>query len=155
MYSSDIFQLNILLYSVGFGFLSALFYDVFKTVQFCFFNSNKGLFFKDLLYVLSLSYSVFVFVLTVNNGKIRIYLIVGIILGFICWFMSLSSHFTEFIKTLIISFKSIFLFLSNAITFPLRMFYSITTEKILKKLVNSQIFFRKAKNKFKIHLKKR
>ena len=155
MYSSDIFQLNIFLYSVGFGFLSALFYDVFKTVQICFFDSNKGLFLKDLFYALTFSYSSFLFVLAVNNGKIRIYLIVGMLLGFVCWFTSLSAYFTNFFRLLINRLKSIFFFVSKIITFPLRAFSLLIYDKFLKKFLKSQYFCENAKNKLKIYLKKR
>lgn len=155
MYSSDIFQLNIFLYSVGFGFLSALVYDVFKAVQTCFFYSYKGLFIKDIFYSLTFSYLCFVFMLSVNNGKVRIYLVLGVILGFFCWFVSLSVLFLKYFECLIKWLKSIIFLISRTITFPIRLFFSIVTEKILKKSLNYKDFCKKAKNKLKIHLKKR
>ena len=149
MYSDDIFQLNIFLYSVGFGFLSALFYDVFKTVQQSFFNTLKGLFYKDIIYGISIFFFYFIFVLTVNNGKIRIYLVVGLILGFICWFISLSSVFIKYFGSLLKSLKIIFYFSSEVITFPVRLIYSLLSEKFIKINIYLQTFFKKAKNKFK------
>ena len=146
MYTDDIFQLNIFLYSVGFGFAAALIYDIFKSIQICFFNSHKALFLKDLFYTLIFSYLYFIFILSVNNGKFRIYIILGLVLGFISWFLSLSSLFLKFFIHLIKCLKAIFFTISQVITFPLRTFISIATGKILKKRIILKTFFQKAKN---------
>ena len=145
MYTNDIFQLNIFFYSVGFGFAAALIYDIFKSIQTCFFNSNKALFFKDLFYVLFISYLYFIFILSVNNGKFRIYIAFGLVLGFICWFLSLSSLFLKSFLYLIKCFKSILFFLSRVITFPLRTIITMLSGKILKKRNIIKFFSKKQK----------
>ncbi|MBQ3498909.1 MAG: spore cortex biosynthesis protein YabQ [Clostridia bacterium] len=155
MYTDDIFQLNIFFYSVGFGFAAALIYDIFKSIYICFFNSYKAFFLKDLFYIIFISYLYFIFILSINNGKFRIYIIFGLGLGFICWFLSLSSLFLKSFLYLIKCFKSILLFLSKVITFPLRTFITILSGKILKKRIILKNFFKNAKNKLKIYLKKR
>ena len=155
MYIDDSFQLNILFYSAGFGFFAALLYDIFKLIHFPVFKSVKWLFAKDLFYSITTAFLCFVFLLSVNNGKIRIYIIIGIILGYICWFMVLSSIFLRFGTLIFNKIKSVVSIFAAVITLPFRLIFSLFTPITDKTKANIMIFFEKTRNKFKIHLKKK
>ncbi len=154
MYVDDAFQLNILLYSVGFGFFLAFIYDVFKVFNLYFCKSHRSLIIKDVFYALTFSYLFFIFTLSINNGKIRVYIVLGILLGFICWFMSLSMTFLRYSEQLFKKFVSILNFVSTVISFPFSLFFSLLSKKIIKFKRNKPKKFDNIKNKLKIHLKK-
>jgi len=155
MYINDSFQLNILLYSVGFGFFAAFLYDVFNTIHLILFKSSKSLFAKDVVYVLTSAFLCFIFILAVNSGKIRVYIIIGIILGYICWFMSLSSLFLQCSTFIAKKIITIITTIAVIISYPFRLIFSLLTPIITKTNKNLNIFFQKSRNKLKIHLKKK
>ncbi len=155
MYIDDIFQLNIFLYSVGFGFLLALIYDILNVFTFKIFKSDKGLFIKDFSYVIICAYLIFLFVLAVNNGKLRVYLFLGLALGFICWFMSLSALFVRYFICLNRKLSAILVFISSIITLPFRCIFSLLLTKAQKINAFNIKNFENTKNKLRILLKKK
>lgn len=154
MYTNDIFQLNVLLMSVGFGALSAFIYDIFKVLHKAVFNLGRGLIIKDFSYCMVIALLWFLFLLSVNYGRIRVYLIIGAAAGFCCWYFSISPIFVRFIWYSIIKIKSIFFLLGTMILLPFRPLFCLSKfifGKISKFLQN---YYIKIKNKSKIDLKK-
>ena len=104
-------QTEIFLYSLGFGFLLGILYDIFRTVRMVISNSKSFVFFMDLFYFTVCAFLTFSFVLTVDSGKIRVYVIFGEILGWVIYYFSfgaialkVSNAVVSFLKGLFLSF---------------------------------------------------
>ena len=81
-------QTEIFFYSLGFGFLLGILYDVFRTLRLIISRSNGFVLFMDLLYFAVCSLLMFCFMLATDSGRIRIYAIAGEILGWLIYYFS-------------------------------------------------------------------
>lgn len=81
-------QTRIFFYSLGFGFLLGILYDVFRTVRTVISNSRGFVFFMDLLYFTACAFLIFCFNMVVDSGHIRIYIALGELLGWLVYYFS-------------------------------------------------------------------
>lgn len=80
-------QTEIFLYSLGFGFLLGVLYCIFRTVRMIMPDSKGFVVFADLLYFAVCTFLIFCFIMVTDGGRIRVYVAVGIILGWaVCYF---------------------------------------------------------------------
>ena len=103
-------QTQIFFYSLGFGFLLGILYDVFRTVRIIITDSRGFIIAMDIAYFAVCSFLVFCFNLVVDNGKVRIYIIFGEILGWLIYYFSfgavairVSNEVKKFFRKVIIS----------------------------------------------------
>ena len=82
-------QTEIFLLALGFGFILGIFYDVFRTFRMIISDSAPFIFLMDILYFLLCTFLVFCFNLTVDGGKIRLYVMLGDLLGWLIYYFSL------------------------------------------------------------------
>lgn len=105
-------QTRIFLFSIGFGFLLGILYDVFRTVRIVISESKGFVLFMDLLYFLVCTFLNFCYILTVDYGKIRFYIVFAEILGWLIYYFSFGAvaiRFSRFVSKAIRSFaKMIF-----------------------------------------------
>lgn len=141
------------LLSLGLGFIMGIFYDVFRIIRLCISSKKFVIVIFDLLYCILFCFSFFIFLLTVNEGQFRFYLLLGTGVGFSVYYFSLgaiifsfSKILTDFIKKWIKRFFAVLLF-------PFRWIYSRTKSLIDKKLEKSRKRTKKLKNKSKTLLK--
>lgn len=78
-------------YSLGFGFLLGVLYDVFRTVRLIVSRAKTFVFFMDLVYFAFCAFLTFCFLLVVDSGKIRVYTACGEILGWSIYYFSFGS----------------------------------------------------------------
>lgn len=76
------------LYAFGFGFLLGILYDVFRTLRMIISRSKGFILFMDLLYFAVCTFLTFCFVLAVDSGRIRAYVALGEILGWLVYYFS-------------------------------------------------------------------
>lgn len=81
-------QTRIFFYSLGFGFLLGILYDVFRTVRTVISNSRGFVLFMDLLYFTVCAFLIFCFNMVVDSGHIRIYIALGELLGWLVYYFS-------------------------------------------------------------------
>ena len=155
MYINDEFQVSIFLLSLGLGFLLALTFDLFETIHNCIFKNGKYLIVKDIIYCVIASVICFLFLLTVNYGRIRVFLIIGTVVGFLCWQIFLSNSFVKQFSSIILKFFTAINAVSVIISFPFRAFYSSFMRIFSKNTTFFKEFFNKTENILKIHLKKK
>ncbi|MBR4973605.1 MAG: spore cortex biosynthesis protein YabQ [Clostridia bacterium] len=75
-------QLNSLLYSIAFGAIICIFYDILRATRFVFKFKNITIFLQDLFFFIFLAISIFSFLLVTTNGQLRGYIILGVVIGF-------------------------------------------------------------------------
>ena len=149
-------QTGSFLLSLGFGFIMGIFYDLFRLVRISISKSKKAYFVFDLLYCVFLGFCSYLFFLTVNEGDIRGFLVVGEIMGFAIYYFSfgimifsIGEKIIEIIKKLISSFLSIILFPFKWLFKKVYIFFNKTFRKINGKKKNI-----KNKSKFLLKLHK-
>lgn len=84
-------QTQIFLYSLGFGFLLGILYDVFRTLRLIISRSKGFVFFADLMYFALCSFLTFCFIMVVDSGRVRLYVALGEILGWFIYYFSFGS----------------------------------------------------------------
>ncbi len=81
-------QTRIFLYALGFGFLLGLLYDFFRTLRLIISRSRGFVLFMDLLYFAVCAFLTFCFILVVDSGRVRIYVALGEVLGWMIYYFS-------------------------------------------------------------------
>lgn len=144
--STDI-HFRVFLLSVGFGFFVGLLYDFFKVFRTVVFKSKKGIFVQDILFFLIVAVFTFLFLLSINGGRFRLYIFIALAVGFAVYFFTFSNSFFGFSLKMLKKIKSIFLLIGTVISFPLGKILKLIG-KIRKKLKENLIKLPK-KIKFK------
>ena len=133
------------LFSLGFGFLMGAVYDTFKLLRI---SISKGKLLQilfDVVYCILLAFLTFIFFITINEGEIRLYLLLGEAIGFVVYSLSTGAIIFAFGEKWIEKFKQFFRFLLT----PFRKIYK-KLHGILAKALKTR---KKHKNKSKRHLK--
>lgn len=74
-------QEQILFYSILFGMLLGMIYDFFRIIRLVHSTKQKLLFFQDIVYFLICGFLTFLFLLVVNYGQSRFFIIAGELIG--------------------------------------------------------------------------
>lgn len=141
------------LFSLGFGFLSGFLYDVLRIIRLCISSKKIAIVIFDLIYCILFCFLFFIFLLSVNEGQFRFYLLLGTGCGFSVYYFSLgviifslSRWIIDFIKRACKRFLSI-------LCFPFWWILSKTKPLIGENVKKCQKNMKKIKNKSKTHLK--
>ena len=125
------------------GVLIGLLFDFFRILRKSFKTRDIITYIEDILFwILTgiiLLYSIFTF----NNGEIRFYMFLGVILGCIIYMLLVSRYIVNTITKIILFFKKIIIKAVNIIIYPFKMLIKMLN-KILKKPISFIIInFRK------------
>ncbi len=141
------------LLSLGFGFIMGIFYDLFRIVRISISKGKIATVISDILYCIFLCFSLMLFCLTVNEGEIRLYLLLGSLAGFFVYYFSLGVIIFSFSEKLISVVKKIIKSVFNVLSYPFKFVFG----KLRKLFNNLSIKRRKntknIKNKSKFLLK--
>lgn len=119
MYIDDISsQLQVFLYSVGFGFILGAVYDVFRILRVLIIKNNKAVPVQDIVYFLLSSVMTFVFLLVINNGKFRFNILLALITGFAVYYLTLGRFSLNFAVSSTKKIKGIFNAIARVISAP-------------------------------------
>ncbi len=89
------------LFSLGFGFLMGALYEAFRFVRLLLSRGKKTQFIFDIIYCILLAFLTFIFFITINEGEIRVYLLLGEAIGFMAYSLSLGVMIATFSDTFI------------------------------------------------------
>lgn len=81
-------HLEIFLLSLGMGFLLGILYDAVRIIRLIVSKGKAALFIFDFLYLALCSVLVYLFIIAVNMGAVRAYIILAQMLGFFCYYIS-------------------------------------------------------------------
>ncbi len=124
------------LLSLGLGFLMGIFYDVFRIIRISISQRKSVIIIFDLLYCIFLGFSDFLFFITVNEGQVRFYLLLGEAIGFAVYYFSLGAIIFSLSGKIIEFTKSCFKRIFCVLFFPFKWFFTTmkrVCDKILKK----------------------
>lgn len=141
------------LLSCGFGFLLGVLYDVFRLVRMAWFSQKAVVFFQDVLYFTVCACLTFVFMLAMNYGEVRGYVILGEILGWIIYYYSAGAMVFRVSGKIVGACRKAAAFSFSAISAPFRFAFQIF-RGIVKFVVKvSKKIFQKFHVNFRINLK--
>ncbi len=106
-------QTEIFLLSLGFGFLLGIFYDIFRTLRLVISRSAGFTVFMDILYFVLCAFLVFFFNLVLDEGKIRLYVLLGDLLGWLIYYFSLGEISVRLSNSIILSVRKFFYVVSK------------------------------------------
>lgn len=141
------------LLSLGFGFIMGIFYDLFRIVRISISKSKIATVFSDILYCIFLGFSLMLFCLTVNEGEIRLYLLLGSLAGFFVYYFSLGVIIFSFSEKMITLIKKIISSVFNVISYPFRFVFGKLRELLINLSAKSHKNTKNIKNKSKFLLK--
>lgn len=129
------------------GACLGMLYDAFRILRLAFPNGKLLVFLEDVLYCLAVSLVSFVFIVLMNDGILRAFLLLGELLGAILYFFSVSVLIMKMAKLILKIIQSILLFIYRITLRPMIHFIRWIFRKMGK-------LFRCLWQKFKIILLK-
>ena len=84
-------QLEIFIYSFLFGAVLGIIYDIFRIIRLFFKSRFWNVFIQDIIYFFFSGVSTFLFILFINSGEIRFYILAGEAIGFIIYYLTLGN----------------------------------------------------------------
>lgn len=99
MYITDLVtQLKNIMPVVGLGFVLGVFYLLIRICRYIFFDNRVVIFLTDVIFVVCCTLSSFLLFVAVNNGRIRLYLILAEIVGFLSFSLVFADMIFMFVK---------------------------------------------------------
>ncbi len=141
------------LLSLGFGLIMGIFYDIFRIIRISISNGKIATIIFDILYCIFLCFFGFLFCLTVNEGEIRLYLLLGATVGFCVYYFSLGVIIFSLSERIVSLTKKFIKTIFNIITFPFRWAFGKLRNLFNKIFIKSRKNTKKIKNKSKFLLK--
>lgn len=92
------FQLFSFLVSIAIGIAYCLIYDILRAYRKSKAVDDLTVFFQDLIYFVVISIATFVLFMALSNGEIRAYILIGLLLGFLLCFFTLSRLFVWLLR---------------------------------------------------------
>ncbi len=125
------------------GFVLGFFYEIFRILRLMFKTGATAVFVQDLLYWSASALVSFLFIVTVNSGQLRIFLLLGIIIGMIIYYFTLGALIMKASKAIIGFIRRVFRFLYRRIVTPMQRFNAFMKRKAVR-------FAKKVESKNKI-----
>ncbi|MDQ5983804.1 MAG: hypothetical protein RUMPE_00833 [Eubacteriales bacterium SKADARSKE-1] len=102
-------QISNFFFSVIFGAILGIILDIFKIIGVIFRFSEKKIFWRDIIYFSLIGVLSFLFIVAVNMGELRVYIIAGELVGWIIYHFTLGNKVVKKATLIINFFKKSFL----------------------------------------------
>lgn len=129
-------QINLFLLFILNGLLIGLFFDFFRILRKSFKTNDFITYIEDMIFWIVTGLSILYFIFVFNNGEIRFYMFLGIILGVTIYMFLFSSYIIKINVTIINFLKSIIGKIILILLIPLKLLF-----KIIKKIFYKPISF--------------
>lgn len=144
------------------GVIIGIFFDIFRILRRSFKTSDIVTYIEDILFWICSAIFLLFVLFKINNGEIRIYSIVGILIGAIVYMTTISKFFIKINVKIILFIKNIISKILNVILWPFKLIIKLLKKIFFKPfsfcVINlkkkSSTFCRKIKNKSKKLLRK-
>lgn len=115
------------------GILIGILFDFFRILRKSFKTNDFFTYLEDIIFWIItgiiLLYSIFTF----NNGEIRFFMFIGVLIGIILYILSISSFIIKINVTILTFFKNIIIKIFNIIVFPIK---KVLFDPILSTILN-------------------
>lgn len=93
-------QLELFGYSLVFGVLLGVLYDVFRIFRLIFLKNKVAVIFQDILFWVIAGFGTFLFFLATNFGHIRFYMLLGMLIGALAYYLTIGRLVFLFVKSI-------------------------------------------------------
>ncbi len=124
-------QTGLFLFSLGFGFLLGILYDVFRTLRMIIGSSEKLIFAADLLYFLICGVLSFFFILVTDEGRLRFYTVLGEALGWMIYYFSFGTVAMKLSASAVRAVKKLISLIFKPIKFILRKIIALINKIVI------------------------
>ena len=151
-------QFLIFVLTIVLGFLTGLLYDFFRITRKIFNHPNFLIQIQDIIYWVLVTFFTFKLIIIKNRGEIRWFLILGLVIGMILYFVIVSDFVIKILMSVIHIIEKIITTVLSIIMFPIKIILKILAlpfnffKKKLKKISNKSDNILK---KFKRYVKMR
>ncbi len=141
------------LLALGMGFILGILYDIIRIIRISISRGKAGVVICDIFFCALACFCTFLFCLTVNEGEIRLYLVLGEVAGFFTYYFSLGAVIFSCSEKIIDFVKKIIRLVFGVILFPFRWIFGVIKKAINKLLEKSRKNGKNLKNKSNFLLK--
>ena len=149
-------QLYSFIFYIGIGILILLIFDIFRALRKSFKTSNIITFIEDIIFTIISGTLLIISIFKFNNGEIRIYIFIWIILGIIINLVTISKYFIKINIFIINTVKKIVKYIVSIIITPFKFGFRVLRKAFLKPIsfifINFRFFFTNISEK-NIHIK--
>ncbi len=114
-------QLSIFTASLGLGFLLGILYDIFRAIRLSVTKGKIAVVISDVLYFLCVGLASFLFILSLNKGEIRSYIIAGEVIGAVFYYFSFGIAAMKITDYLVKLLRRFYSFVFKVISAPFRL----------------------------------
>lgn len=125
-------QTVIFLTSLGVGFLLGILYDVFRAIRLSLTKSRTATIIFDILYFFTFGFFSYIFILALNKGEIRSYIIIGEIIGAVFYYFSFGIVAIRLTDKFVAIIKRIKKFIFTVISLPFKLLHRLFYKSFLK-----------------------
>lgn len=118
-------QIISFLVTIGIGFLAGILFDIYRVIRSLWQPRKIGTFIGDMVFWIILTIVAFILLLLGNWGELRIYVFLGICLGYYIYQRRFSKKTQKIIKKIIVIFLRGIKYLWLGITWPFKIAYKI------------------------------
>ena len=146
-------QLRILLQVFGFGFLLGFLYDVFRTLRLLIGGGRKAFWIADVLYFTVCTCLSFLLLLVINEGKVRMYTVLGESAGWLVYYFTLGFAVMKLCDATVAGIRRCRARVRQRLLFPIGRKISRIFAKRKKKIDENMKKSKKVIRNSKLHLK--
>lgn len=119
------------------GITIGILFDIFRILRKSFKTADWLTYIQDILFWLIAGFIILFSIFAFNNGEIRVYVFIGIVLGIVLYMLTLSKYI---IKFSVIAVK----FISKLISYPIKFIHKIIIIPIKNIIIKFLNFFKKS-----------
>ncbi|MBQ9658093.1 MAG: spore cortex biosynthesis protein YabQ [Clostridia bacterium] len=135
-------QANLFFIFTIIGVAIAVIFDIFRIMRKSFKTSDIVTYIEDILFWLITGFIILYAIFKFNNGEIRFFMFVGMILGATFYMLLISRYIVKFSVKIILTIKKIVNTILQIIIKPLKFIYKITLKPIRQKIEKSMKNFK-------------
>lgn len=143
-------QLSIFVAALGLGFLLGVLYDVVRAIRLSLPRSKIATIFFDLLYCFLIGLATFLFILALNKGEIRFYIIAAEFIGAAFYYVSFGIAVIKITNKAVALLKRLYSFIFKILCTPFKLLKRLF---VLTKNKTSALFKKSEKNSVKLRKK--
>lgn len=135
------------------GFFLGLFMEPLRIYRMMARPGTVAVFFQDVIYWFLCAVCSFVFILTVNSGQLRIFLVIGIVIGMTVYFLTIGTLIMKASKAITAFVFRVLRFLNRKVTYPVTQAFEKTKKNAMKTANKLRAYNKKIQNNVNYRLK--
>lgn len=117
------------------GIIIGIFFDLFRILRKSFKTSDFITYIEDIIFGILTGIFLIFMLFIFNNGQLRFYIFLAIILGLIIYMLTISKYFIKINVKIIVTIKQTIMKIISIILYPIKKLLDILKEYVLKALL--------------------